>query len=183
MTASTQTVEQSRKLASDLLNQVAWTPKGDLDRREWLEIGRTLGRLGRYNRWWVGDWLLYAIGKWGEMYTEATRITGFDYGSLRNMASVAREFDLSRRRDKLSWTHHADVAALEYVEQEYWLDRAVELGLTREDLRVEIRAARRIGTSRHFRGSTGADSGVNVVVCPKCGDEVPVPASVVPPGS
>ncbi len=91
---------------------------------EWIEMGRYLGTLGRNSQWWVGDWLLYARGKWGEMYAEAVKITGYDYGSLRNIASVAQEFDLSRRRDKLSYSHHAAVAGLAPDEQDHWLDRA-----------------------------------------------------------
>ena len=37
---------------------------------------------------------------------EASRITGLDAKTLRNIAYVAARFDLSRRRDKLTWTLH-----------------------------------------------------------------------------
>jgi hypothetical protein len=162
-----------------LLSQISWVPESDLDLPQWQAVGRSLGRLGRYSQWWVGDWLLYASGKWGEMYTEATKITGYDYGSLRNMAYVAQRFELSRRRDKLSWTHHADIASLEPAEQDYWLDRAVELRLTMQDLRTELRAAERLGASRSpCASATLEDSGLTTVVCPKCGEAVQISEDV-----
>jgi hypothetical protein len=155
-------------------------PRGDLDKRRWLEVGRALGRLGRYNRWWVGDWLLYANRKWGEMYVEAARVTGYEYGSLRNLASMSQKFAFSRRRDNLSWGHHADVAGLTTAEQDHWLDRAVELGLTRQDLRIELRSAKRLAAAR----STEDEPIVRerdrwTVRCPKCGDELPIPESAI----
>jgi hypothetical protein len=38
--------------------------------------------------------------------------TGLDYQTLRNYAAVARRFELSRRRDNLSFHHHAELCAL-----------------------------------------------------------------------
>lgn len=176
MSVSARGVDRPRTTPSSGLDQVAWVPGRDIDRRQWLKVGSTLGRLGRYSRWWVGDWLLYANRRWGEMYVEAAQITGYDYGTLRNLASVARKFTLSRRRDNLSWGHHADLASLAPAEQDYWLDRAAELRLSREDLRIELRTARRLKASRSRGvelGSGGSD--VNTMVCPKCGDEIPIP--------
>jgi hypothetical protein len=158
---------------------MAWVPESDLDERQWQAVGRSLGRLGRRSMWWVGDWLLYGSRKWGERYTEAAKITGYDNGSLRNMAYIAQQFDLSRRRDKLSWGHHAAVGGLDSAEQEHWLDRAVELNWSREDLRTELRSAERGGYSRAAPAApTPEGGGPAVLVCPKCGSEVPIPEDV-----
>jgi hypothetical protein len=147
---------------------------------QWQAVGRSLGRLGRYNQWWVGDWLLYASGKWGEMYTEAAKVTGYDYGSLRNMAYVAQRFELSRRRDNLSWTHHADLASLELAEQDYWLDRAAELRMTSQDLRTERRAVERLrGPQATTASAVTERDGPATVRCPKCRDRVQIPETVV----
>jgi hypothetical protein len=160
---------------ASLLSQIGWLPESDLDLPLWQAVGGSLGRLGRYSHWWMGYWLLYACGKWGEMYTEAAKITGYDYGSLRNMAYVAQRFDLSRRRDKLSWTHHADVASLEPTEQDYWLDRAVEQRLNMQDLRTELRAAERLGAARSASATPAPKGGsAPIVVCPKCGDAIQI---------
>ena len=37
---------------------------------------------------------------------------------------VAHKFEISRRRENLSFSHHAEVTALEPAEQDDWLDRA-----------------------------------------------------------
>jgi hypothetical protein len=46
-----------------------------------------------------------------------------------NMAYVAGRFAPERRRAELSFSHHAEVAALAPDEQEEWLDRAQASGL------------------------------------------------------
>jgi hypothetical protein len=181
MVALLQTVDRPRDPSgsSRLLSQVAWAPESDLDVTQWRAVGRSLGRLGRNSQWWVGDWLLYGCGKWGEQYAEAVKLTGYDYGSLRNMACVSRRFDLSRRRDKLSWEHHASVQSLMPSEQDHWLDRAVELRWTREDLRTELRAAERGGYSRTETPEPPEAGGPTVVVCPKCGDAIEISDDVI----
>jgi hypothetical protein len=147
-----------------------------MEYRDWVEMGRYLGALGRGSQWWIGDWLLYARGKWGEMYTEAMKITGYDYGSLRNMASMAQEFNLSRRRDKLTWGHHAAVASLTHDEQHHWLDRAVALKWSREDLRTELRTSRRVLKTATDDDDEPGQSGGQApsMVCPHCGKTIPL---------
>ena len=160
---------------SALLSQPGWCPCNEVDVTQWQVIGRGLGRFGRHSQWWIGDWLLYARNRWGDMYTAARKITGYDYGSLRNMASTASKFELSRRRDALSWGHHTTVASLTVEEQDYWLDRALELRWSREDLRSALRTARRVD-ERRIDGSRwmkphGAE---NVVICPHCSAHIPL---------
>ena len=53
----------------------------------------------------------------------ASRITGYDVQTLMNMVYVATRFESGRRRERLSWSHHAELAALEPPEQEEWLTR------------------------------------------------------------
>ncbi len=161
--------------------KVGWVPNGEVGYHEWIEMGRYLGALGRGSRWWVADWLLYARGKWGEMYSEAVKITGYDYGSLRNMASVAQKFDLSRRRDKLSYDHHAVVVGLAPDEQDHWLDEAVALKWSREDLRIELRSSQR-ALKKAEDGDDHADPSDGhspSMVCPHCGGTIPLDPDAV----
>jgi hypothetical protein len=158
--------------------RMAWIPEGDLEYPEWVAVGRSLGALGRGTQWWVGDWLLYGAsrGIWGEKYAEASRITGYDVGSLRNMASLAAQFELSRRRDNLTWCHHAAVASLGLEEQDHWLDRAAAEGLSVADLRELRRSWRErevagVGVSK----PATTPCAVEVVTCPYCGGDVPLP--------
>ena len=78
--------------------------------------------------WWIGDWLLFGQQAYGQRYKAAAEETGFDYQTLRNYAWVASRFELSRRRDSLSFQHHAEVCALSNEQQEAWLDLASERG-------------------------------------------------------
>lgn len=106
---------------------------------EWTAIGRKLGEMAESTAWAIGDWVFYGQWEYGKRYEEALAVTGLDYQTLRNYASVAGRFDLSRRRDKLSLQHHATVAALPPKEQDRWLDLAEREKLSLHDLRDRIR--------------------------------------------
>lgn len=69
--------------------------------------------------------------------------------TLRNYAMVARRFDVSRRRDTLTFQHHAEVCALADDDQDFWLDIAAEHHWSKADLRRRVRAARRNGQQAH----------------------------------
>jgi hypothetical protein len=150
-------------------------PRGELGQAAWLATGRRLGAIGRCSQWWIGDWIRYGTSRWGERYAEAARVTGYDVASLRNMAWVASQFDLSLRSDKLTWSHHVLLAPLEPEQQKHWLDRALEERLSVADLRVELRAAQGAAAKPAVAGATAADapSEANLTVCPHCGHELP----------
>jgi hypothetical protein len=170
--------------------KVLWDPHCELDHPTWVQAGRKLGALGRGAQWWLGDWLLYGAFRWGQKYAEAARITGYDAGSLRNMAWIASQFPPSRRRASLTWCHHAAVAGLSLAEQERWLDLVALERLTVADLRVALRAERahREQTAAAPLAPAGATApsasatqtsheAVAQVTCPHCGAEVPLPRS------
>jgi hypothetical protein len=152
------------------LSKIAWVPQRDLDHSDWLSTGRRLGAIGRCSQWWIGDWVRYGTARWGEKYAEAARVTGYDVASLRNMAWVASQFDLSLRNDKLTWSHHVLLAPLEPEEQTSWLRRASEERLSVADLRLELRGLRD-GDSKPSKkaGVPAKDGGEDVAVCPHCG--------------
>ncbi len=154
------------------LGRVGWLPKGELDERQWAHAGRRMSAIERASQWWIGDWLRYGSARWGEKYSQAARITGYDVPSLRNMAWVANEFDLSRRCDNLTWSHHAAAAGLEPEEQARWLDQAARLRLSVADLRSEIRTSQRgVISHKAHAGGGGLDS--SPAVCPTCGQALP----------
>jgi len=156
------------------VSRVAWVPQRNLGQTEWLSTGRRLGAIGRCSQWWIGDWIRYGTARWGEKYAEAARVTGYDVASLRNMAWVAAQFDLSLRSDKLTWSHHVLLAPFEAEEKRYWLARAEEERLSVADLRIELRGRERkrvTGTPE----ASGEDEGRgddHAVVCPKCGHQM-----------
>jgi hypothetical protein len=159
--------------------KVAWVPSKDLEHPAWVEVGRQLGAMSRVSNWWVGDWLQYGTVKWGEKYVEAARITGYDVKTLRNISYVAKRFDLSRRRDKLTWSHHAELAVLKPDEQDRWLDKASADRLSVADLRQELRCEQR---APQVDEPSGTDSSTplgieEALICPNCGNRVPLPPS------
>jgi hypothetical protein len=107
----------------------------------WRDLGTKMGTYSNATSWWLGDWLAFGQMKYGRRYKEAIAATGLDYQTLRNYAVVARRFESSRRRDNLSFQHHAEVCALQNDNQEHWLDRAVAERWSRNELRRQIRAA------------------------------------------
>jgi hypothetical protein len=109
----------------------------------WENVGRRLMSLSDSASWWIADWLVYGESQFQDRYEEAVRATSLNYKTLRNYTWVARRFDMSRRRDTLSFGHHAEVAALDRPEQDFWLRKAEESGWSRNQLRSEVRASRR----------------------------------------
>lgn len=154
------------------LSKVAWAPPRDLGHSEWLATGRRLGAIGRCSQWWIGDWIRYGASRWGEKYAEAARVTGYDVASLRNMAWVASQFELSLRSDKLTWSHHVLLAPLEPDEQRHWLERASEERLSVADLRLELRVARDGSEEQPAAEDHASAAEGEVVVCPRCGHEL-----------
>jgi hypothetical protein len=125
----------------------------------WLEVGKRLSAVVNSSAWCLGDWLIYGEVFFTGRYREAIERTSLDYQTLRNYAWVARKFPLPRRRDKLSFGHHAEVAALPEPEQDYWLRKAEELGWSRNHTRHEIRASLKERNADAADGQDGQDNG------------------------
>lgn len=164
------------------ITRVGWTPSADIGLDEWSAVGRRFGEIGRCSQWWLGDWIRYGNARFGERYSRAAKLTGYDAQSLMNMVYVASRFEISRRRENLSWSHHAALAALDVAEQEHWLSRAVADRLSVADLRVELRGARRAQAELAVTGDApnGEDDrpeqlpAAHTLVCPNCGETLPV---------
>lgn len=46
------------------------------------------------------------------LYKEAEGVLGIPKGTLQNLKSISDQFEISRRREILSWGHHYEVASL-----------------------------------------------------------------------
>ena len=157
------------------LTPVSWTPARELDLAEWTVAGRRLGAIGRCGQWGIGDWIRYGNSRFGERYSRAARITGYDAQTLMNMVYVASRYEVSRRRENLSWSHHETLASLDPEAQDRWLDRAAIERLSIADLRLELRDWRRRSTDDDGDGGCSEPSRkVESVLCPNCGARVPV---------
>lgn len=108
---------------------------------KWQGIGRQLSAVCTSAAWCPGDWLAYGESAYAGRYREATEQTALDYQTLRNYAWVARRFAMSRRRDTLSFGHHAEVAALAEPAQDYWLRQAEQHRWPVRQLRRQVRTS------------------------------------------
>jgi hypothetical protein len=164
---------------------------GEIELAEWIRQGKRLGLIGRAAAWWIGDWVNYGNARFGEKYTRAARVTGYDVQSLMNMAYVASRFDISRRREELSWSHHSELAALDPSDQDKWLEYAAAEQLSVRGLREELRGRRHrrqaereraaVTSSPHSMsdhepgraaGSDESDGSSDHVLCPNCGYQI-----------
>lgn len=125
--------------SSDSATETRWAT-----REEWLAHGRRLGERVERDRWSLGDWACHGERAYGELAAAAAEI-GIGYGYLRNLVTVAHKIELSRRRDNLSWDHHAAVASLPVETADELLARAAAEGWSRERMREEARTASELG--------------------------------------
>jgi hypothetical protein len=114
----------------------------------WKALGVKIAVYSGATCWWLGDWLAFGQMKYGRRYREGIAVTGLGYQTLRNYAVVSRRFELSRRRDNVSFQHHAEVCALSDDDQDLWLDLAAERGWSTSELRRQVRSAGVLGGVR-----------------------------------
>jgi hypothetical protein len=130
----------------------------------WQRVGQQIALLSSSSAWWLGDWLIYGQAKFPDRYRQAVEGTSLDYQTLRNYAWVARKFPVSRRRETLSFQHHAAVASLPAPEQQIWLDRASFSHWSLTELRAQLKAAAAI------ESAGGQTNGRTVLQLSICGD-------------
>jgi len=92
------------------------------------------------HKFWVGDWMNYGLDnfKRRKIKTDAMgNLRQYTYGYLRNIEWVCRQIPPSRRREKLSYSHHQEVASshLSEEEQDFWLDIAEKAKMSVKRLR------------------------------------------------
>ena len=88
--------------------------------------------------WYLGDGINSCREKWEQgTLEEISERFDINYRTARNVSSVCRAFELSRRRDNLSFKHHAEVANRDDADE--LLDWCEETGATIAELRTEKR--------------------------------------------
>jgi hypothetical protein len=106
-------------------------------------MGRRLGRTQKVLPWALGDWIFHGEEAYGSKYDEMVELTGLEYGTLANYRYVAGRFQISRRRENVSFAHHMAVASIPLDEvQDALLDRAAAEGLPEKELRDLARMER-----------------------------------------
>jgi DNA modification methylase len=140
MSNSIMLIKEKQLATADVkLSKTGMEIDGSLAYTEWESLGEELTEIEGAVQWWIGDWINYGEKEYGETYTQALDETGLDYQTLRNEKWVSSEIELSRRRDNLSWSHHAEIARLETEEeQDKFFNDAEKEKWSVQNLRREI---------------------------------------------
>jgi len=134
-------------------------PIGNPTFEQWEKVGEFIKKSGQSVQFWLGDWLNYGEGRWGEKYTQALDATDYALGTLQNSSWVANSVPSSRRHENLSFSHHQNVAHLEPKDQDKWLSEAEKNGWTVFEMRQEISNKDKPKKEKRKKFS----------VCPQCG--------------
>jgi hypothetical protein len=124
-----------------------------LSYEEWSAIGRTLTQVAGAALWLIGDWLAFGQKQYhgldgfkrmeNERYSVVARDTGFAEGTLRNAKYICSAVNLSRRRDKLTFTHAQEIVGRAAPAQfDYWIDLVNKSDLTVKQLREALRKSK-----------------------------------------
>lgn len=130
---------------------------GDVTETQWRTAGSTLSCVERSMPWLIGDWILVGERQWGKTYDDAMEITGLSYSTLASAASVCKKVEFCRRRQELSFKHHAEVASLDAEEQDELLNAAESGKWSTSVLRAQVRALKGLPENGHNQDEQGAD--------------------------
>lgn len=110
---------------------------------QWEAIGAELANRAKKLNWWIGDWWAAGHHRYGERARLAARgLFGKEFKTLANIASVCRAFEPARRREHLSWSHHAEAAALSPNAADMLLDLAERDRLSKAQIRAAVTTIR-----------------------------------------
>lgn len=128
------------------------TLRPGLSREEWLGIGTKISEFAGATSWVLGDFFAY-----GDQYytdkTGAKRVPdglyaviateiGCSEQTLRNAKCVCAALPLSRRRDKLTFSHAVEIVGrADPKDFEKWITLVAETGLSTKALREKLRKA------------------------------------------
>lgn len=117
---------------------------------EWHDATLWAQRVEKASPFWVGDLIAMGESKFGEKYSQALISTGYAEQTLRNITYVSNALPPERRlpTDVVPWSVQAEVAPLTPDQQTYWLDKCREEGLSREELRSQIKHAKAEATGQ-----------------------------------
>jgi N6-adenosine-specific RNA methylase IME4 len=127
-----------------VLSATSMTLPADLGIDDWVSIGETLTTIGEGVMWWLGDWWAYGSHAYGDRARAVVEgRLPWAFQTCANAGYVARKIPETSRQREVSWSNHAEVAALPPMEQTELLDQARGERLTKEKLRARIVERRR----------------------------------------
>ncbi len=113
--------------------------RSDATYEHWVDMVDFLFTIeGRLN-WLIGDAILIGERVYGKTYEEMALLTGKAVKTLRNYVYVVSSVEMSRRRDKLTFGHHAEVASMVPEHQDRWLADAEQNRWSVAELRKQLK--------------------------------------------
>jgi hypothetical protein len=152
---------------------------------EWAQLGAQLAAAATSVPWWIGDWLVFAHTHFeldGDGNTTSSGEAavrrhladlGFEHETVERHRRVAALFPPNLRHEKLTWTHHNEVAGLELEEAVDLLVAAADNRWSTRQLRDAVKAARAIEVTAT---DTTAEQVAHALVVRFRGDVAPVVA-------
>ncbi len=145
MELSTEVLSSAIQIPNCEISRVGLKINEEATLEEWAKIMHMLAFVQGSTLWWWGDAILFGNEKHGEKYAAAVEESQFAEQTLRNAKLVCKTIQMSRRRDKLSFTHHHEVAfsfSNDEVKQDEWLDKAEAESWSVSELRKQIRLSK-----------------------------------------
>jgi hypothetical protein len=125
------------------------------------------GVSGDAAKWALGDLLLVGSNRWPEKYSQALEASRLSERQVSRYRYVAERVRPSRRREKLTFSHHEEVAPLEPADQDRLLARAererFSVAVLREavlDVRAVERSVRQTPPRQEVLPATGVADAV-----------------------
>lgn len=97
---------------------------GSVTPAEWLDFGTWVRGLSSALTWVIADWMAYGQRAHGTSIEDTAALIGKSVKTLYNWGYVSGNVDISRRRENLTFSHHALVAALSPDQQSWYLEQA-----------------------------------------------------------
>jgi hypothetical protein len=95
------------------LTQTGLLLPANLPFEKWQSVLERLQGMEFSVMWWLGDCLRYGERAYGEKYAQALDATDYAYQTIADAKWVAGRFEISRRRENLTWSHHREVAGIQ----------------------------------------------------------------------
>ncbi len=148
---------------------------------EWEAHGAMLFDMQHKTPFLIGDWVTAGEQAYGEKYAQALDSVKLRYETLRQYVWVCQQVELSRRLDKLTFSHHHAVASLPPEKQDEMLALAVAEGWSSKELRKAVRALGAFsgGGGEALDGEEPEAHADSMVKCPRCNGSGFVPNSEV----
>lgn len=126
--------------SSFLLHKNGITPIGQPTIEQWSECFSFVQKAEGAVHFWIGDLLNYKEERWGKMYEEAVKETGYTEQTLTDDKWIAKEVPFSLRNENLTRTHAHQIASLSEEEKIHWANEIAKAPIPVAKLKQLIKA-------------------------------------------